>query len=155
MKIVGSNKTEKDVILSYYAGFIDGEGYIGIKKYIRKNKGSEKFSPIYSEKVSVGGVNELSIKSFNDIMVGNIYYKKASNLTNQRGFWNWEVSDKKAREFLKMIYPYLRIKKLDADIVLALESIKDKNKRKRLSSKELELRENLYNLLKVLHHYHG
>ncbi|KKR30745.1 MAG: hypothetical protein UT62_C0008G0020 [Parcubacteria group bacterium GW2011_GWC1_39_8] len=150
--IIGSTKTEMDVILSYYAGFVDGEGYIGIKKYIRKDKGSEKFSPSYSERVSIGGINELSIKAFNDLVIGNIHYKKPSKL-NERGFWNWEVSENKARIFLKMILPYLKIKRLDAELVLALGKNKLKNKSKPVSKEDNELRESLYILLKKVHHY--
>jgi hypothetical protein len=64
-----------------------------------------------------------------------------------------EVTDNKARVFLKMILPFLRLKRLDANLVLALGKNKLENKKQRISNKDLEYRENLYKLLKLLHHY--
>lgn len=139
------------VILSYYAGFVDGEGYIGIKKYDRHKK--KGYSPTYSERVSVGGNSELIIRSFNDIVVGNICKHKPSKLS-KHPFYTWEVTDAKARQFLNLIYPYLKVKKTEAALVLALSKNKDKNnKRKRVPDEDIKLRENLYILIKTLHTY--
>lgn len=135
-----------DAYYAYYGAFVDAEGHIGIKKvHCRK-----QYSPTYSERVSVASTNRLIIQSFNDIVVGSIHIHKGSKLSNRK-YWSWEVTDAKAREFLQIISPYLKIKNLQADIVLALGRNKEKNCRKKLSSKDLELRENLYILLKRLH----
>lgn len=136
------------VWLAYYAAYIDGEGHIGIKKYDRwKDKG---FSPTYSERVSVASTNKMIIESFNDIVKGHIYLHKGSKLST-RGYWSWEVTDRNACYFLKQIRPYLKVKGLQADILLALGRNKEKNKRKRISDKDLKLREDFYIITKLLH----
>lgn len=142
---VTSYSSITDTYLTYYAAFIDGEGHIGIKKY-RDNRMS---CPMYSERVSVAGTCERIIRSFDDLIAGHIYYHKGSNLSN-RGYWSWEVTDDKARRFLKMIRPYLRVKGLQADVVLALGKTKDGSRRK-VSPETLHLRESLYKVSKGLH----
>jgi hypothetical protein len=143
--------TEQLEMLLYTAGFVDGEGYIGIKKDCKnKDKG---FSPTYSERVSVAGVNKLSIESLNDLVRGSFSYHKPKN-NKSRGYWMWEVTNNKARKFLRIIFPYLKVKQLDAKLVLALGKNKTKTNRKRISLEDLQLRENLYILLKTLHHPH-
>ena len=141
------NMMELENILSYYGGFLDGEGYIGIKKKKYKNN---KFDPSYSERVSVAGINKLSICGFNDLMVGNILEHKPSKLGNVP-CWSWEVTNNKAKNFLKMIRPYLKLKGLDADLVLALSKNKEKTNRRRVPKEDRDLRENLYIILKTLH----
>lgn len=135
---------EKD--LAYFAGFVDGEGYIGIKKYIR----NKKYAPMYSERISVGGLCERAIKSFNDLVQGYIYYHKP-NKKSPNGFWTWEVTEDNARRFLTMILPYLRIKQLEAKIVLALGKNKLKTQRKKIGESDIKLRESLYIITKMLH----
>ena len=149
-----SSCPEMREILSYYAGFIDGEGYIGIKKHHPPKSKEKGFSPTYSERISVAGISEASIFAFNDLMLGCMHFHKPTKLS-KRGYWSWEITDSKAREFLTMIYPYLRLKALDAALVLALGKNKKSNNRKRIKPIDLKLREDLYNLLKILHHYHG
>lgn len=141
------NTSVVDVYLSYYGAYIDGEGHIGIKKLPPRSKG---FSPDYTERVSVASVNELIIRSFNDIVVGHIYYHESKNKKHQ-GYWSWEVTNKRAREFLKIIIPYLKIKQLQAKIVLALGKNKESTNSRKLTPKDLELREGLYIILKRLH----
>lgn len=130
---------------AYLAGFIDGEGHIGIKKYKRGNN-----SPTYSERVSVGGICKLAIYSFNDYYPGYIYHHKPND-KSPNGFYSWEVTDNKAREFLLLVLPYLRIKKLEAQIVLALGKHKEQTKRQKLSETDLKFRDDLYRILKSLH----
>lgn len=138
-----------DTYLSYYGAYIDGEGHIGIKKLHSKKARERGFSPIYSERVSVASTNELIIRSFNDIVIGHIYCHKSKS--GAREYWSWEVTDKKAVTFLKIIEPYLKTKTLQAKVVLALTKLKEKNKRKKITPQDLKLREDLYKVLRRLH----
>lgn len=132
-------------LLQYYAGFIDGEAYIGIKK--ESLRGRSK-NPGYSEKVSVAGTNEMVIKSFNELWPGTLHYHRPGK-NSRSPYWSWELSNKKAREFLKLIRPYLRVKGLDADIVLALGREKEKTKSRFLTSGDISIRNDLYSVLKA------
>jgi len=139
-------KTKEE--LAYIAGFIDGEGYIGIKKYIRNS--TKTWCPMYSEKISVAGTCEPVIKSFDTIIKGYINFHKHSKLS-KRGYWSWEVTENKARLFLQMIYPYLKVKKLEADILLLLGKNKKKTKSNTIKEEDRMLREKLYLQIKELH----
>lgn len=134
--------------LAYIAGFVDGEGYIGIKKYIRNT--DKKWCPMYSEKISVAGINEKSIRQFDDFVKGYIYFHKPSKLSN-RGYWSWEVTENKARDFLKLIYSYLIIKKPEAEKIMLLSENKKKTNRAKISLEDTKLREKLYQQIKELH----
>jgi hypothetical protein len=134
--------------LAYVAGFIDGEGYLGIKKYDRHPE--KGFCPTYSERISVAGVNEQSIRDFNKIVPGHIYLHKPSKLS-KRGYWSWEVTESKARIFLQKIYPYLKVKKPEAELIIKLSENKLKTKSAKISSDDRDLRERLYLSIKELH----
>jgi len=84
-------------------------------------------------------------------MPGYVYFRKPSKLS-KIGIWSWELTDNKAKIFLRLIKSYLKIKRIDVDLVLALSRLKEKNGRRAISKKELELRENLYLLTKRIHH---
>lgn len=137
-----------DAYYTYYAAYIDGEGHIGIKKtYPNKSKG---YSPSYTERVSVASTNEMIIRSFNDLVVGYISYHKPSKLS-KRGYWSWEVTNHKARVFLGIIQPFLKLKSLQSKIVLVLGKNKEKIGKNKIPIKDLKLREDLYKILRVLH----
>ena len=132
--------------LAYITGLVDGEGYIGIKKDLAKNRG---INPVYYERISVAGTNKDMVNLFlNFFDCGNIYLHKHSKLSKQE-YWSWETSNLKAVYVIKQIYPYLLIKKPEADLVLALS----KNKQKKygtLPKEIIEYREKLYQAIKTL-----
>lgn len=140
----------KKIELAYIAGFIDGEGYIGIKKYIRR--ADKQWCPMYSERITVGGINKKSIEDLDDIVGGYIYFHKASKLSS-KGYWSWEVTESNARKFLKMIYPYLKIKRPEADILIKLGENKLKTNKHKISEEDMKLREELYLSIKKIHKY--
>lgn len=137
--------------LAYVAGFVDGEGYLGIKRYNRYPD-NPKYSPTYSERISVAGINEVAIRDFNKIVKGYMYFHKPSKLSN-RGYWSWEVTENNARIFLEKIYPYLKVKKPEADVLLQLSAHKVETKSSRLTSKDREYRESLWLKVKEIHTY--
>lgn len=137
-------------LLAYTAGFVDGEGYIGIKKYIRSK--TKKWSPMYSERVSVAGISEKSIRNLNDIVKGYVVFHKKSKLS-KRGYWSWEVTENNARIFLNKIIDYLVVKKPEAEIVLKLSENKIKTNRKKISDEDIQYRDSLYLKIKELHTY--
>lgn len=143
-------KVKSDMNLAYIAGFVDGEGYIGIKKYIRRP--DKNWCPMYTERVSVAGINKKSIEELDDIVSGYIYYHKHSKIS-KKGYWSWEVTENNARKFIKLIYPYLRIKKPEADLVLKLGENKVKTNGCKVSDEDITLRENLYLSIKKIHKY--
>jgi hypothetical protein len=130
---------------SYLGGFMDGEGHIGIKKEAPRGRA---ILPTYTERASVAGTNKLSIEVFNQYWPGHFYYHKPGK-SSKAGCWSWEVTGKKARDFLEIIKPYLFVKRLDADIVLALGKNKAKTHGGKISNEDRKLRDDLYQVLKA------
>jgi hypothetical protein len=139
--------------LAYIAGLIDGEGYIGIKKQPPRTNSMGKRKGInycYYERLTVAGINKpmitMLIKTFK---VGKIYFHKHSKLS-RRGYWSWDVTNKLAISVINKVYPFLQIKKPEADIVLKLRESK-KIRYKIVPKNITKEREALYQSIKKLH----
>ena len=134
--------------LSYLAGIIDGEGYVGIKKSHRLKTCP---SPTYHERIQIRMVEEKAINLFKEVFGGN-YYKEKPHSTKGKLLYCYQASDLIASKIIKKILPYLLIKKKQAKNVLLLRKNKEQNKHKPRGSprgnlmdkKILEYREGLY-----------
>jgi len=144
--------TRKETLI-YIAGIIDGEGYIGIKKHLSTLRSGGKgrgINPCYYERISVAGTNkdmiELLVKTFK---VGKIYLHKPSKLS-KRGYWSWDVTNRLAVSVIKQVFPYLLIKKPEAEVVMMLRESK-KIRYGTLPKEVVERREELYQAIKTIH----
>jgi len=90
---------------AYIAGLFDGEGCIHISK--RK-------SGYYQLRIVVSNTNEMIIRWLGFAFTGCVWGKKPKG--NRRASWTWGVSDRKAEAFLKLIHPYLILKKPEAEL---------------------------------------
>ena len=104
--------------LAYTAGIMDGEGSIGIARH--KSKSCKRGYTLELNvqvtssdewlcqwlKFSFGGSLSHSINSANNPM------------------WHWIIVARKARDFLELIRPYLRLKKPQADIAIQFQKAK-------------------------------
>jgi hypothetical protein len=108
----------KETDKAYLAGFVDGEGSIGIDRIKSKGKVVK-----YTFKVRVVITNSdfETMKWIKQITgYGCAYkYKKAYN-PKWKQVHRWQVVSKKAKEFIEEIYPYLKIKKNIAKLVISL-----------------------------------
>lgn len=106
----------KKTDLAYVAGIIDGEGWISIKNRQIKNGNRN-----YALKVGLGNTNEWLVNWLKFSFGGSVCIKKKW-LTNQKQQWVWDLSTKQASEFLKMILPYLKLKKPQAELAIKFQS---------------------------------
>lgn len=114
-------------VLAYLAGIVDGEGYIGIKRTTRK----DSISPIFHERIQVRMIHEPAIKLLADTLGGN-YYRESMAQRQGRQLYCWQASDAIACNILRALLPHLRIKRSNAEAVLALrESKSDPRARRR------------------------
>jgi len=148
------------ILLSYLAGIVDGEGYIGIKKSSSMSKHNGSKSPIYHERIQIRMVNEKAIRLFKKTFGGNYYKEKAEQHNSRLPLYCYQSSDKQASIILKKLIPYLLVKKRDAQLVLLLrkrKNLKHKfgNGIGKMSDKELSKREELYKECKRLHSVGG
>lgn len=112
----------KQTDLSYIAGLLDGEAYIGIKKTTDRQNG--RINDGYHERIQVRMVDEPAIKFLKDSFGGN-YYKEKPHAAKGRPLYCYQASDLKAYNILKTVLPYLRVKSRVAQTVLCLRELKD------------------------------
>lgn len=135
-------------MLAYLAGLVDGEGYIGIKKDLIKSRG---LNPVFYERLSIASIDKPTIDMLVDFFkCGKIYWHKPSKLS-KRGYWSWEISNKICIFVLKQLYPYIKIKKPEIDIIFQLRKSIIENKSKLLSKEIIDYREKLYQSIKKIH----
>lgn len=103
------------VLLAYVAGIIDGEGCIGIK-----TNGSQKTGAKFVIRVSIGHTSEWLISMIHMQFGGSLYLKYAGS-EHHKPAWGWELSSRKAESFLKLILPYLQIKRPQAELALSFQ----------------------------------
>lgn len=134
----------KKIILAYTAGFVDGEGSIGISKRLRKH-----WKPEYHIFLSVGQKDGETLDWMKDNFGGNVY------LIKRDGSFMWALSNKKAYEFIVKIEPYLQYKKPQAK--LAIKFYKEqiianvhRNRATGLSEEEINKRESMLQEMKML-----
>jgi len=81
---------------------------------------------------------------------GSIYHYKPSN-GNHSESWRWGVSSQKALTFIKSIYPYLILKKPQADVAIKFQAgLRSKGSGKALTEKEIAVREAEYIIMQGL-----
>jgi hypothetical protein len=121
-------------LYAYLAGIIDGEGSL----MIRKDKArKECHSPTYSPRIGVKNINEDVIKLLKQTFGGH-YHQDKKIYTSLHGFksnhkmWSYNVEHKIAYEIIDKIYPFLVIKRKQAETLLRLRDLKNKNFRKKV-----------------------
>ena len=92
--------------LAYTAGVIDGEGSISI---IDKQVG-----------VKVGNTKEWLCQWLKMQYGGYIWHQNAKG--NQVEFWVWTITTRKAASFLKLILPYLQLKRPQAELAIMFQA---------------------------------
>ena len=156
----------KETTISYLAGLVDGEGYVGIKKDMTSVRNGHSKSPLYHERIQIRMSNEEAIKLFKKIFGGSYYFEKekANNPLTKRKMYCYQVSDLGAAKTLKLLLPYLKIKKEQARLCLCLRRNKEsklahqkgnlggrrKGKGRSMPQEVLNYRENLWKQIKQL-----
>lgn len=137
---------------SYAAGFLDGEGCIKITKRKPRNGRSTNYGLLVSITQKDGRPIDWLYGNF-----GGVVYLK--NKSNDNWIYEWKVTEKSAYEFLKKVYPLLKVKKEQAMLAIRFQERRI-NARKRsnpdngrftlLSDRELEIREEMYKEMSIL-----
>lgn len=98
--------------IAWAAGFTDGEGYIGLTRCFDKKRGYY----MYRVQFEVAQVHAAPIDLMQSMFpsVGRVrHYKNA-----KRGYWTWRVFGQDAIEVIKVLHPYLIVKKEQARLVM-------------------------------------
>lgn len=103
--------------LAYVAGIIDGEGTICI------HQDKAKSGKVYLQlRVDVTNTNEWLIQWLKFALGGHTDVSRRAKIgKNWKPSWRWSVSANQASAFLKLIYPYLRLKKPQAELAIKFQ----------------------------------
>ncbi len=93
-----------NIDLSYLAGFFDGEGCISILKTTKKD-----WNPSYFLQAQIGQKYGDTLVWVKENFGGNMYTARDQT---------WIVTNYKAYEFIKLIAPYLKYKKPQAELAI-------------------------------------
>ena len=128
----------------WLAGFIDGEGTIGIQRLKRANP---KFKDAYSIYLRAVSTDKNAIeKCIRLTGFGHCRIKKPTKTQlGSRIVWSWDTYATQAQTIIRDIYPLLEIKKQQALVANTLQNILSHEKAKRW-----EDREELYQAIKAL-----
>lgn len=110
-----------DPDLSYFAGFFDGEGSVGIYASGQHDCGK----PRYRLTVSVGqsGFNVPKILKLFEATFGGSINEGKSGMANGQRAWQWRVSAVTANEFLLAILPYVVVKRKQVELALEFQRL--------------------------------
>lgn len=104
---------------AYIAGFVDGEGCISFrtrKKYLTPS-------------IEVTNCNPEVLRWLCSLFGGGVYLCKDMRPTRKLSY-HWTTAGVKALNCIKIIYPYLKIKKPQAELVLSLRRYSNKERDK-------------------------
>jgi hypothetical protein len=108
----------KKADLAYAAGIIDGEGCITITPQHYQKRPNISFTL----RVVMGNTNEGVCQWFKFVFGG--HYNFLHKTKGGKPFWQWGVSSQKAMEFLRLIIPYLKIKRSQAELAIKFQLAK-------------------------------
>lgn len=100
--------------IAYVAGFLDGEGYIGINKTTLQVKTTQCRKEV--------------LEQLRDEFGGSIS-DHAWNMTrgpNNRMAWEWSVANQKACNLLEQCLPYLIVKRKEAEFAISFWKAEDR-----------------------------
>ena len=137
----------KKTDLAYAAGLFDGEGCITItKQYYKKADGSKSYFHVL--RLTVGMTDDWPIQWLADHLAGNISPHKPTN-KKYRMQWRWEARGRQAERALRLMMPWLKVKKKQAEFALLFRGTFT-NCTKKTLPEMFGLREAFYNRMKTI-----
>ncbi len=104
---------------AYFAGLFDGEGWIRVEVKLGKMGGTGVLI------VGVGSTDLKLMAEFHRHFGGYLTTTRLSSPLSRRPSREWRASNEAASNFLKVVYPYLRIKKRQAALAFKFRKIMD------------------------------
>lgn len=129
-----------DTELAYFAGFLDGEGTFLI------HRAHDRY---YKSRISCGNTYLMVLERLKRIFGGSIIKRPIQ--PNRKPFFVWYVDGHRASDVAKQLLPFLREKKLQAEIIIDYEASRYRRGKSRIKDEEWEYRAVLSTKLRELH----
>lgn len=132
-----------DVKLAYIAGYIDGEGYVGITKRSFPRRRLQPYI-LYAGRVQITCTNYPILLKLQNAFGGLLFkFVSKEDMLARKERFVWRVDLSHASSFLKKILLYLNIKRCEAECIIALERTKSRH-RAAVSDDVAQKREKFY-----------
>jgi hypothetical protein len=133
--------------IAYAAGLFDGEGCITIAKaWYRKPDGTRRY--YHALRLTLAMVDKAPVHWLADLFGGSVKPHSPGN-KKYRPQWRWEVRSLKAEKMLNAIYPYLKVKRKQADLAFLFRNTYSNSTKKTLPEM-FGLREAFFNRMKTI-----
>jgi hypothetical protein len=119
-----------EVTLAYCAGIVDGEGCIRVKRVDWRKRNADMQSPAFHASVTVRMVERDALDVLASIAGVSVRPLRAQ-WKNRRPLYEVTVSDAKAERLVRALLPYLRVKRAQAENVLALRELQSRGREHR------------------------
>lgn len=144
--------------VNYIAGFFDGEGNINIYKIDTENnrKVHQLRNPKYELSVAFYNTDKEIMEWLHSVFGGYLQTRNRDNSPKRDKEWKENycvrMTSNQALEFIRLVYPYLRIKKKQADVAIAFQEVKLKkiSRFAKVTSEQLAFFESSYLQLRKL-----
>lgn len=108
---------EKQLLYAYMAGFLDADGSISIVSLSQNKR--------YTVKVSITNCNQDVISLFSKEFGGKIRAKSGKK-KNWNTCYEWSMTSNKALAIINTLYPFIKIKRGQADLAIELQALRAK-----------------------------
>jgi len=114
----------EETLKAYLAGCIDSDGYFSIKRStyhmrVRKDSGQ----PVYSERIGLKQVTP-DVPNLLHKHFGGYYRIEKPSSKHGKPLYAWTVTDKQAFNCVVSLFPYLRVKQPQAELLIKLRELK-------------------------------
>lgn len=142
--------------LAYLAGIMDGEGCFFIGNYSRSKHGAKYYQTVLS--VSSCSPELIDWLSMNFGGMNTKYTHKQTPKNSRKPVYRWIASGDRLTHLCEVMFPYLVIKRREAEILLEMRKTfekyspkKGQRSRMKLLPEDLEIRQKLFDELKSIH----
>jgi len=136
-----------DIDLAYIAGFFDGEGCISLG---RKKDGSYRRHYTYQLVVTVSNTKPEILEFLHRHFGGHFRKIKNPSTKNGKTVYVWALLCRKALNFIKTIYPYLKLKKRQAELAIKFYTLVNPYGCNKYDPEKWKQKDLIYNELKAL-----
>ena len=121
-------------VLAYTAGVIDSDGSIGIQRETWPMRVHRASQPTFSERVTIRQVEPEAVDLIHQHFGGSRYViRYRGERSGRQPLQSVVLADRKASALLSAVLPYLRIKRGQAELCLALRKLKEDSRRARFA----------------------